>query len=91
MIGRRPPPITNRVSELRQQHHNMSQALLAETIGVSRQTMVAIEKGHYSPSLESAFRIARVFGVSVEDVFSWEGAENRVQSNHPKMTYGGLR
>ena len=50
----------------------MSQAALGDAIGVTRQTVVAIEKGHYSPSLESAFRIARLFGVGVEDVFGWD-------------------
>jgi putative transcriptional regulator len=69
----RPPPITNRVRELRERHGQMSQAALAEAIGVTRQTVIAIEQGRYSPSLESAFRIARIFGVGLEDVFGWEG------------------
>ena len=69
----RPPPITNRVRELREQHGAMSQAALGEAIGVTRQTVIAIEQGRYSPSLESAFRIARLFGVGLEDVFGWEG------------------
>ena len=69
----RPPPITNRVRELRELHGQMSQAALAEAIGVTRHTVLAIEQGRYSPSLESAFRIARVFGVGLEDVFGWEG------------------
>ena len=68
-----PPPITNRVRELRELHGQMSQAALAEAIGVTRQTVIAIEQGRYSPSLESSFRIARVFGVGLEDVFGWEG------------------
>ena len=68
-----PPPITNRVRALREQHKAMSQAALGEAIGVTRQTVIAIEQGRYSPSLESAFRIARVFGVGLEDVFGWEG------------------
>ncbi|MFT4934806.1 MAG: putative transcriptional regulator [Pseudoalteromonas distincta] len=72
MTGRKPPPITNRVRELRERHGQMSQAALGDAIGVTRQTVVAIEKGHYSPSLESAFRIARLFGVGVEDVFGWD-------------------
>lgn len=67
------PPITNRVREFRELEGGMSQAALAEAIGVTRQTIIAIEQGRYSPSLESAFRIARVFGVGVEDVFGWEG------------------
>ena len=69
----RPPPITNRVRELREQHGAMSQAALGDAIGVTRQTVIAIEQGRYSPSLESAFRIARLFGVGLEDVFGWEG------------------
>lgn len=69
----KPPPITNRVRELREQHGGMSQAALGEAIGVTRQTVIAIEQGRYSPSLESAFRIARLFGVGLEDVFGWEG------------------
>ena len=67
------PPITNRVKELREAHGQMSQQALADAIGVTRQTVIAIEQGKYSPSLESAFRIARVFGVGVEDAFGWEG------------------
>lgn len=66
------PPITNRVKELREAHDNMSQSALAKAIGVTRQTVIAIEQGRYSPSLESAFRISRIFGVGLEDVFGWE-------------------
>lgn len=69
----RPPPITNRVRDLREQNGSMSQAALGQAIGVTRQTVIAIEQGRYSPSLESAFRIARVFGVGLEDVFGWDG------------------
>ncbi|WP_122464980.1 helix-turn-helix transcriptional regulator [Brevundimonas lutea] len=65
------PPITNRVREMREQHGNISQSALGEAIGVTRQTIIAIEQGRYSPSLESAFRISRLFGVGVEDVFGW--------------------
>ena len=68
----RPPPITNRVRELREEHGGMSQAALGKAIGVTRQTVIAIEQGRYSPSLESAFRIARLFGVGLEDVFGWD-------------------
>ena len=67
------PPITNRVRELREANGQMSQAALGEAIGVTRQTIIAIEQGRYSPSLESAFRIARLFGVGLEDVFGWDG------------------
>ncbi len=65
-------PITNRVRELRELNGQMSQASLARAIGVTRQTIIAIEQGHYSPSLESAFRIALEFGVGLEEVFGWE-------------------
>lgn len=67
------PPITNRVRELREQHGKLSQAALGEAVGVTRHTIIAIEQGRYSPSLETAFRIARQFGAGVEDVFGWEG------------------
>jgi putative transcriptional regulator len=67
-------PITNRVREFRERHGEMTQAELGDAIGVTRQTIIAIEQGRYSPSLESAFRIARVFGVGVEDVFAWDAA-----------------
>jgi putative transcriptional regulator len=66
------PPITNRVRELREEHGQLSQAALGEAIGVTRQTVIAIEQGRYSPSLESAFRIAKLFGVGIEDVFGWD-------------------
>ena len=65
--------ITNRVRELREAHNRMTQQSLAETVGVSRQTIIAIEQGRYSPSLEVAMRIARAFGESVEGVFSLKG------------------
>lgn len=64
-------PFSNRVRELREQHGAMTQSELGEAIGVTRQTIAAIEQGRYSPSLESAFRIARVFGTGIEDVFQW--------------------
>ncbi len=51
----------------------LSQAALGAAIGVTRQTVIAIEQGRYSPSLETAFRIARLFGVGLEDVFGWQG------------------
>lgn len=73
LIMAKRPPITNRVKELREAHGQMSQSALAKEIGVTRQTVIAIEQGKYSPSLESAFRIARVFGVGLEDVFGWNG------------------
>lgn len=70
-MGRR-PPISNRVKALRERQGDMTQQQLGDAIGVTRQTVIAIEQNRYSPSLESAFRIARLFGVGVEDVFSWD-------------------
>lgn len=64
--------ITNRVRELRFHAGEMTQARLAQEVGVTRQTIVAIEKQSYSPSLELAFRIARAFDTTVEEVFSYE-------------------
>ena len=59
----KPTGVTNRIRALRFARGEMTQAELAERIGVTRQTVIAIEQGRYSPSLEMAFRIARVFGV----------------------------
>ena len=69
-----PPPISNRIRELRFHSNEMTQADLAARIGMTRQTIVAIEQGKYSPSLEAAFRIAEVFGVEVTEVFQWRVA-----------------
>ncbi|MFF1415359.1 helix-turn-helix transcriptional regulator [Streptomyces sp. NPDC058289] len=69
----KPTGITNRIRILRFESGEMTQAELAERIGVTRQTVIAIEKGRYSPSLETAFRIARVFAVSLEQVFQYAG------------------
>lgn len=64
-------PIANQIRRLRFEHGEMTQSELADRIGMTRQTIAAIEAGKYSPSLEAAFRIARVFGAGVEDVFQW--------------------
>jgi putative transcriptional regulator len=64
--------ITNRIKALRHGAGEMSQGALANEVGVTRQTINAIEGDKYSPSLEVAFRIAAVFEVSVDEVFSWE-------------------
>ncbi len=65
--------ITNRVRALRFEHGEMSQQVLANRCGCTRQTIIALEKGKYVPSLALAFRIARVFDLSVEQVFDYEG------------------
>ncbi|MFE9084559.1 helix-turn-helix transcriptional regulator [Brevundimonas sp. NPDC003935] len=72
-MGKTPPPIRNRIRELRFHASEMTQADLAARIGMTRQTIVAMEQGKYSPSLEAAFRIAQVFGVEIGEVFQWEG------------------
>lgn len=64
--------ITTNIRALRFNHNEMTQQELADKVGVTRQTIVAIEKGNYSPSLELAFRLARVFNLQVEDVFTYE-------------------
>ncbi len=64
-------PISNRIRELRGKHGEMTQLELAKQIGVTRQTVNAIELGKYSPSLEVAFRIAAVFDEPLESVFSY--------------------
>lgn len=68
------PTLNNRIRTLRFMNGEMSQAELGERIGVTRQTIAAIEAGKYSPTLESAFRIAEVFDVPLDQVFSWERA-----------------
>ena len=66
------PTITNTIRRLRFDADEMTQAQLAEKVGVTRQTIVAIEKAKYSPSLELAFLIARTFGKEISDVFTIE-------------------
>ena len=65
----RRPPITNQVKAYRERHGGLIQAQLGEAVGVTRHTIIAIEQGHYSPSLETAFRIARLFGAPIESIF----------------------
>ena len=66
-------PIVNQIRRLRFEHGEMTQSELAEKIGMTRQTVAAVEAGKYSPSLEAAFRIAHVFGATLDEVFQWEG------------------
>ena len=60
-----------RIKELREKH-GLTQEVLADKVGVTRQTILFLEKGKYNPSLRLAYKIARVFGVTIEDVFSFE-------------------
>ncbi len=69
-------PISNNIRTLRFHHDEMTQSELAERIGVTRQTIAAIEKGKYAPSLEAAFRIAAVFGVPFDEAFRYERDED---------------
>ena len=70
-MGKGRTQIKNRIRELRFHAGEMTQAALAERIGLTRQTVIAIEQGRYSPSLEAAFQIAEAFGVGIDDVFSY--------------------
>ena len=67
----KPTRVTNTIRALRFAHEEMTQAALADRLGVTRQTVIAIEAGRYSPSLEMAFQIARVFGVGLDEVFQY--------------------
>jgi putative transcriptional regulator len=67
----KPTKITNSIRALRFAHGELTQAQLAEQIGVTRQTIIAIEQGRYSPSLEMAFQIARIFKVPLDEVFQY--------------------
>lgn len=64
--------ITNNIRKLRFFAQEMTQQELAERAGISRQTVIAVEAGKYSPSLELAFRIADAFGVEISEVFAHE-------------------
>lgn len=65
--------IKNRIRELRFKTGEMTQQELADRVGITRQTVIALEKSKYYPSLELAFRMAQTFAVPLEDVFQFEG------------------
>ena len=67
----KPTLVTNSIRSLRFANGEMTQAELAERVGVTRQTIIAIEQGKYSPTLEMAFRIARVFRVPLDEAFQY--------------------
>ncbi len=71
-------PISNNIRKLRFFHNEMTQKELAEKVGVTRQTIVAIENAKYSPSLELAFRIALVFDTPLEEVFHYEPKDDPI-------------
>ncbi len=66
--------IENEIRRLRFEANEMTQAQLADRIGMTRQTVIAIEQNKYAPSLEAAFKIAHVFGVPLEQVFRWKAS-----------------
>jgi putative transcriptional regulator len=70
--GERGRTITNQVRRLRFENGEITQQQLADRVGVTRQTIIAIESGKYAPSLPLAFRIARAFGLPIEEVFHYE-------------------
>jgi putative transcriptional regulator len=72
----KPTRVTNTIRTLRFAHGEMTQADLADRVGVTRQTIIAIEQGRYSPSLEMAFQIARVFNVPLNDVFQYPDTDS---------------
>lgn len=74
-MGKGQSGISNSIRTLRFHADEMTQAALAERVGVTRQTIVAIEQGRYSPSLEVAFRIAHAFGVPLEEAFQWSAQD----------------
>jgi putative transcriptional regulator len=67
-----PTPVTNQIRRLRFEQGGMTQQQLADAVGATRQTIIAIESGKYAPSLELAFRIARQFGRDIGEVFGFE-------------------
>ncbi|HEX2997649.1 MAG TPA: helix-turn-helix transcriptional regulator [Anaerolineales bacterium] len=72
--------VRNNIRKLRFNNNEMTQEQLAEKVGVTRQTIIAIESAKYSPSLELAFRIALVFGVPLENVFSYTSDDESTQT-----------
>ena len=70
--------ITNNIRRLRFEAGEMTQAELARKVGVTRQTVIAIEQGRYSPSLEMAFKIARAFKAPLDDVFQYPDTDPEV-------------
>lgn len=76
--------ISNNIRRLRFDANEMTQQELADKTGVSRQTIVAIEKGNYSPSLELAFRIAYIFQTSLSEVFMYDPDKDKLRNKKLK-------
>jgi len=77
MPGSEQDKVTNRIRRLRFDNGEMTQLELAEKVGVTRQTIIALEAGKYVPSLLLAFRLASAFGVRVEDVFQFDNGSSK--------------
>jgi len=82
----KPTKVTNSIRSLRFAHGEMTQAELASRIGVTRQTVIAIEKGRYSPSLEMAFRIAQALNVPFDDAFQYPVPPTDQGDKHMKLS-----
>ena len=76
-MGKGQPNVSNSIRTLRFHAGEMTQAALAEKVGVTRQTIIALEAGRYAPSLELAFRIARALGHALEEVFAFDDAAEK--------------
>ena len=87
-MGKNSPVISNNIRKLRFFANEMTQQELADRTGVTRQTIMAIENGKYFPSLELAFRMAHVFKVSLDEVFSYNADDDQVirKINQTKTT-----
>ena len=79
-------PIANHLRRLRFEHGEMTKEALARAVGITRQTIIALEAGRYAPSLELAMRLARVFGVRVDEVFFWRADEGAPSPSNPSST-----
>ena len=69
------PELRNKLRKFRFEAGEMTQQALAERVGVSRQTIIAIESGRYAPSLPLAFRLSKVFGAKIEDIFDYTDSD----------------
>lgn len=79
----KPTAVTNSIRSLRFARGEMTQAELADRVGASRQTIIAIEQGRYSPSLEMAFQIAQALGAPLDDVFQYPTTHPTTQEDTP--------
>jgi putative transcriptional regulator len=78
-------PLKNQIRRLRFDHDEMTQQDLADRVGVTRQTIIALEAGKYVPSLALAFRLAQTFGVPIEGVFQYDGSGSSDDQASPRQ------